>query len=198
MENVAAEAPRLTPSATLAGQGSFNADATVIRSQSNAGSTTQVSLSRIETDCAYLLALAISHEKLARDEIGRLSGQHPNDPHTIENNKKQRDVLSILADGFARLAAALMEYSEGPQPLLLGKAKQITDEIGARLKAWWNANAAEATDWCIRLPTITASIGAPGLVGADMSFATPLIGVIVGGQKAATVIKAVTKRRKQS
>lgn len=155
-------------------------------------------LSRIETDYSHLLFLAISLERLAREEIARLSGERPNDPQTVENNKKHCDLLSILADGFARLSAALVEYSESPQPLLRGKAKQIADEVGARLKAWWNANASEATDWCIRLPMLTASIGALGVVGADMSFATPLVGVLVGGQKAATVIKAVTKRRKKS
>ena len=162
------------------------------------GPAIQRALSGIETDYTSLIFLAISLERMARNEIDRLSGELPNDPHTIEDNKKRCDLLSILADGFSRIAAALAEYSERPQPLLRGKAKQIVDEVGAQLKAWWKANAAEATDWCIRLPMLTASIGALGLVGADMSFATPVVGVLVGGQKAATVIKATIKRRKQS
>ena len=74
----------------------------------------------------------------------------------------------------------------------------MVDEVGAQLKAWWKANAAEATDWCIRLPVFTASIGALSSAGADMSFATPVVGVLIGGQKAATVIRATIKRRKQS
>ncbi len=185
-------------SAILAGIGEFNADAAVVRPQPKAGPIAQVSLFRIETDYANLLALAISLEKMARDEIARLSGERPNDPQTIENNKKQCDLLSILADGFSRIAAVLVEYSERPQPLLWGKTQQIIDQVGAQLKAWWQINAAEATDWCIRLPMLTASIGALGLVGADMSFATPIAGVLVGGQKAATAIKAAIKRRKQS
>jgi hypothetical protein len=191
------------PSANFAGGGAFHADTTVVSPPEPvagipAAGVEPLGLSRIETDYANLLFLAISLEKLARDEIAKLSGERPNDRQTVENNKKQCDLLSILADGFARLSAALVEYSERPQRLLLGKAKQIVDEVGAQLKAWWKANAAEATDWCIRLPMLTASIGALGLVGADMSFATPVVGVLVGGQKAATVINAAIKRRKQS
>jgi hypothetical protein len=162
-----------------------------------AASVEPLGMSRIETDCAYLLFLAISFEKMARDEIARLSSERPNDPHTIESNKRQSDLLSILADGFAKLAAALEEYSKRPQPLLAGKAKKIADEVGAQLKAWWEANAADARDWCIRLPIFTASIGALGLVGADMHFATPMVGVLVGGQKVITAIKVAKKRTKR-
>jgi hypothetical protein len=66
------------------------------------GPITQRSRSRIETDYADLLSLAISLEKMARDEIARLSSERPNDPFTIESNSKQSDVLAILADGFAK------------------------------------------------------------------------------------------------
>jgi hypothetical protein len=190
------------PLKVLAEQGPSTAtgsDSPATVPQPNAGRPiTQGSLSRIETDYSYLLFLANSFEKLACDEIARLSGERPNDPQTIEKNRKQCDILSILADGFAGLSAALFEYSERPQPLLLDKAQQIVDEVGAQLKAWWKANAAEATDWCVRLPLLTAWIGALGLVGADMRFATPLVGALVGGQKAATLIKTVIKRRKRS
>jgi hypothetical protein len=89
---------------------------------------------------------------MALEEIARLSSERPNDPYTIESNKKQSDLLYILADGFAKIAAVLEEYSKDPQPLLEGTAKEIVDWVGAQLKAWWEDNAAEARDWCIRLP----------------------------------------------
>lgn len=79
---------------------------------------------------------------------------------------------------------------------MAGKAEKIADEVGAQLKAWWEANAADARDLCIRLPIFTASIGALGLAGADMYFATPMVGVLVGGQKMITAIKVVKKRPK--
>ena len=113
------------PSATFGGAGAVHADATVVRPEPpSAGPVTQRAPSRIETDYTSLIFLAISLERMARNEIERVSGERPNDPQTVENNKKQCDLLSILADGFARLSAALVEYSERPQPLLLGKAKQ--------------------------------------------------------------------------
>ena len=97
-----------TPSAT--GGSALTAHATVQPAATAAtGPTTQGSLSRIETDYASLRLLAISLEKMARDEIARLSGERPNDPYTIESNKKQSDLLSILADGFAKIAAARIE-----------------------------------------------------------------------------------------
>jgi hypothetical protein len=83
----------------LGGAGSFGAEATA-HSQPPARPQPVVlaALSRIETDYANLLLLARSLEKLARDEIERLSGVRPNDPRAIQENQRQRDLLSILAD----------------------------------------------------------------------------------------------------
>jgi hypothetical protein len=156
-----------------------------------------ISLSRIETDYINLLPFAISLEKMARDEMARLSSERPNDPYTIENNNKQCDLLSILADGFAKLAAALMDYAERPQPLLAGKAKKIADDLGAQFGAWWKKNAGEAIDWAVRIPTLMASIAALGWAGADMSIATAAVSGLVGGPKVISAIKAANKRRKR-
>ena len=147
---------------------------------------------RIETDYPSLLLLAISLEKMARDEIDRLSGA--NDPDTIESNKKQIDLFTILADGFAKIAVALEEYSRGPQPVFAGRTKEIVDWVGAQFKAWWEANEVEARDWCIRLPILTASIGALNLVGADMHFSTPVVSALVGGQKVISTVTALVMR----
>jgi hypothetical protein len=134
------------PRETLVDRDAFSAEATVRSAVNNSGTGGSLPLrgtSSIESDYSNLLALAISLEKMARDEIERISSEHPNDPLTIENNTKQRDLLSILAEGFSRLAAALREYSERPQPLLAGKAKEIADEMGAQFEVWWKKNAGE-------------------------------------------------------
>jgi aldehyde:ferredoxin oxidoreductase len=195
--DVAAASP--DPSATFAGGGAFHADTTVVSPPEPvagilAASVEPLGMSRIETDYANLLLLAISLEKMARDEIAKLSNERPNDPYTIESNKKQSDLLSILADGFTKIAAALEEYSKDPRPFFAGKAKEIRDWVGAQLKAWWEANEAEARDLCVRLPIFIASIGALNLAGADMHFATAAIGASVGGKNAIAAIKAAWKR----
>jgi hypothetical protein len=161
------------------------------------GPITQGSPSRIETDYANLLSLAISLEKMARDEIARLSNERPNDPHTIESNKKQSDLLSILADGFAKLAAALVEYSKQPQPFFAGKAKEVVDEVAAQFNAWWKANGAQVVDWGIRLPVIIASTGLLGWAGANMTVATTAVSALVGGPNVITAIKVAKKRTKR-
>jgi hypothetical protein len=158
---------------------------------------TQHPVLRIETDHVSLFLLAISLEKMARDEIGRLSNERPNDAHTIARDKKQSDLFSILADGFAKIAAALKEYSKDPQPFFAGRAKEIVDWVGAQFKAWWATNEPEARDWCFRLPVLTASIGARDLVGA-MHFATPVVSTLVGGPKVIAAIKSARKLTKRS
>jgi len=153
------------------------------------------SLSRIEADYAELLSFAILLEKMARDEIIRLWSVRPNDPHTIDSNKKECDLLSILADGFAKISAALVEYSKQPQPILAGKAKEIVDEVAAQLTAWWKKNAGEAIDWAVRIPTLIAGLAALGWAGADMTFATAAVSALVGGPKAIAAIKASRRKR---
>jgi hypothetical protein len=160
-----------------------------------AGSAEATPRLRIETDHVNLLLLALSLERLARDEIARLSGERPNDPYTVESNKKQIDLLVILADGFAKIARALQEYSTDPQPLLAGKAKEAVDGVGTQLKAWWEANTAEAREWCVRLPVFAASLGVLGLTGADMTIATTVVSAIVGGPKVISTAKALLTRR---
>ena len=179
----------LSGSAAFAGAGSFAAQSTL----SAAATTDPVTRrSRIETDYPNLLLLAISLEKMAWDEIDRLS--RANDPDTIESNKNQIDLLTILADGFAKIAAALEAYSRDPQPFFAGKAKEIVDLVGDQLRAWWEANEAEARDWCIRLPVLTMSIGALGAAGANMTIATAAASALVGGQKVISAITTVKKR----
>jgi hypothetical protein len=172
-------------SAPFAGAGSFSDQSTL----SAAATTGPI---RIEIDYPSLLLQAISFEKMARDEIDRLSGA--NDPDTIESNRKQIDLLTILADGFAKIAAALEEYSKDPQPLFAGKAKEIVDWVGAQVRAWWEADVAEARNLCVRIPMFIASIGALNLAGADKHFATAAIGASIGGEKAIAAIKAAWKR----
>ena len=161
------------------------------------GPAIQGALSRIETDYANLLFLAMSLEKMARDEIARLSNERPNDPRAIESNKKQSDLLSILADGFAKLAAALVEYSKQPQPFFAGKAKEVVDEVAAQFNAWWKANGAQAIDWGIRLPVIFAATGLLGWAGANMTVATTAVSALVGGPNVITAIKVAKKRTKR-
>jgi hypothetical protein len=159
---------------------------------------TPLGLSRIETDYANLLFLATSLEKMALDEIARLSNERPNDPHTIESNRKQIDLLTILADGFAKIAAALQAYAQDPQPLLTGKAKAIADGVGAQLKAWWEANPAEARDLSVRVPMFLASIGAVSLLGVEMTIVTTtVLGALIGGPNVITAIKVAKKRTKR-
>jgi hypothetical protein len=159
-----------------------------------AASVEPLGMSRIEADYANLLSLAMSLEKMARGEIVRLSNERPNDHYTIESNKKQSDLLSILADGFAKLAAALVEYSKQPQPFFAGKAKEVVDEVAAQFNAWWKANGAQVIDWGIRLPVIIASTGLLGWAGANMTVATTAVSALVGGPNVITAIKKRTKR----
>jgi hypothetical protein len=188
--------------ATFVGEGAFSADATVVSPPEPvagilAASVEPLGLSRIETDFANLLSLAICLEKMALDEIARLSNERPNDPRTIESNKKQSELLSIFADGFAKLAAALEEYSKQPQPFFAGKAKEVVDEVAAQFNAWWKANGAQAIDWGIRLPVIIASTGLLGWAGANMTVATTAVSALVGGPNVITAIKAAKKRTKR-
>jgi hypothetical protein len=190
------------PSATFVGEGAFSADATVVSPPEPvagilAASVEPLGLSRIETDFANLLSLAICLEKMALDEIARLSNERPNHPRTIESNKKQSDLLSIFADGFAKLAAALEEYSKQPQPFFAGKAKEVVHEVAAQFNAWWKANGAQAIDWGIRLPVIIASTGLLGWAGADMTVGTTAVSALVGGPNVITAIKAAKKRTKR-
>jgi hypothetical protein len=90
-----------------------------------------------------------------------------------------------------------MEYAGDRQPLLAGKAKEIVDEIAARLKGGWKKNADDATDWLVRIPILAVGIAALRMAGADMSYATAAVGALVGGPKVITAIRGAKPKKRQ-
>jgi hypothetical protein len=62
---------------------------------------------RIRQDRPDLLILALSLSQMALDEIEKLDAHRPNDPDRIASFERQRELLQLFADGFARIARAL-------------------------------------------------------------------------------------------
>jgi hypothetical protein len=140
---------------------------------------------RIGSDAAEIFALAIYLEKLARDRIELLRGS--NDPATID----ERDLLTILADGLAQIAAALQAFANEPQPVFLGQAGAIVNSLAEQLGAWWEANKSEATDWIVRVPIMVGATELFHMAGANMFSATAAIVGLVGGPKAVQTYRAL-------
>jgi hypothetical protein len=153
-------------------------------------------LSSIKNSHNELLALAVSLEHLAREGIKKLQldNDSRNDPTTIEHNNKQIELLTILADGFAQIAAALNGVAKNPdEPVFLGRAAVIVNAVGEQFQNWLLENAAEAADWGIRLPVMIASIATFGWAGANMTIATTAVTALVGGQKVINALKRPKK-----
>jgi hypothetical protein len=128
---------------------------------------------RIEKDCAQLLSLTTSLEQMARNEIEKIDSERPNDPETLESNRRQRELLQIFADGFSQIVVALSALSGNPnQPLLMDKARDVVNSVGDRISAWWRKNGADAIDWSVRIPVIAAGVAMLGWAGANMTVGT--------------------------
>ncbi len=142
-----------------------------------------------------LLTLARALSQMALDEIKRLDGERPNDPATIENNRKQRDLLQIFVSGFEQIAIALAAFENNKaQGLLMTKAKDVVRSVGNQVNDWFDANGTEIVDWSVRIPFFTAGVAALGWAGANMTVATTTIAAIVGGQKVIDVLRRRNKR----
>jgi len=150
--------------------------------------------SRIEQDRDELSVLASTLSKLALDEIKKLEDELPNDPSTIERNRKHRELLQIFADGFARIADALAALgTKQPEPGLVSKAIDVVKSVGTEVNDWFAKNGSEAVDWGVRISFLTAGIAALGWAGADMRIATTVISTIVGGKKVIDILRRPKK-----
>jgi hypothetical protein len=146
--------------------------------------------SRLQEDHIELLALSTSLSQMARWEIETLDAERPNDPETIAKNEKQRELLEIFADGFEKIAHALVAFAANPnEPILLGKAGEIVTSVGNQVTAWWKENGTEVVDWAVRLPAFVGGIAALGWAGASMGVATTAVAALVGGDKVMKAIK---------
>lgn len=151
---------------------------------------------RIRQDQPQLLLLALSLSQMALDEIEKLDAERPNDPDRIASFERQRELLQIFADGFARIARALSSLkADLTEPILVGKAAKVVESVGNGVSRWWEKNQDEAYDWGLRIPVLTAGVAALGWAGANMVVATTAMAALVGGKK---VLKAIGKRRSKS
>jgi hypothetical protein len=147
---------------------------------------------RIRQDRSDLLELAQSLSKLALDEIDRIDAERPNDPETVASYEKQRELLKVFADGFARIARALAALdAEILEPVKLRKATKVIEAVGDGISKWWKENGEEAIDWGVRLPVLTAGVAALGWAGAPMYLGTSIVAALVGGGK---VMKVMSRR----
>jgi hypothetical protein len=155
-----------------------------------------VTNSRIQRDHSELLLLALSLSQIARTEIERLDAAPPNDPDTVVQYNRHRELLQIFAEGFDRIAKAVAAFAAKPnEPILLGKAADVVNSVGDQVTKWWKENGTDVADWAIRLPILTGGIAALGWAGADMVVGTTAIAALVGGDKVLKAIKSQGKSK---
>jgi NADH/NAD ratio-sensing transcriptional regulator Rex len=158
------------------------------------------SSSRIQTriwqDYAEVRDMATCLGRLARDELAALAAQLPNDPDSLAEYAKRRDLLLIFAEGFERIAQALVAFGESTEePMLLGRAADVVRSVGDQFSTWWKQNGAETADWAMRLPVFVGGVSALGWAGANMTIATTAVAALVGGEKVLKVIKKIEKSK---
>jgi hypothetical protein len=147
---------------------------------------------RIRQDHDDLLVLSQSLSQMALDEIERLNAERPNDPDRIKDYERQRELLKIFADGFARIAHALAALDvDLNHPVKLSKVVKAIESVGNGVNRWWKANEDEAIDWAVRIPVLTAGVAALGWAGANMTVGTTVVAALVGGTR---VLRAISKR----
>jgi len=162
------------------------------RAGANVGATQDHQLSAIKDNHHNLFLLALAFEYQAREGIQklRLDNKGRNDPTTIERNNEQIELLTILADGFAQIAAALNDVAENPdQSVLLGKPREIARAISERSQAWWKNKGVEAIDTSGRISLFIAGVAVLGGLGADTTAGMAFLAAIVGGPKVAKALR---------
>jgi hypothetical protein len=146
----------------------------------------------IRKNSDQLLAQAAFLAQLARSEIEKLDSTPKNDPSSIDEQNRQRELLLTFAEGFEQIADALAEYSTNrADRRLLRKATKTVDRIAAEAVALWEMNAAYSVATAVQIPAIglgyitLASFGMPSTCAAMISAA------MIGGDKIGAIVKAM-------
>jgi hypothetical protein len=158
--------------------------------QSNAAVATEI-VGPLEEKAAEIYLLSKSLGQMAREEIDRLDAARANDPTRRAIIAKQRELLVLFAEGFEKIASTLRPADKASRNF--DKAKKAISNLARGLDAWWMKNQGDAVDWIVRIPVLTAGVGALNLVGANMTVATSAVAALVGGPK---VIDVIRKRKK--
>jgi len=143
------------------------------------------------TKAPELALLANSLAQIAKKEIERLDLEKPNQPQLLELHYKQRSLMALFADGFQKIADALSALHQKPtEPILLGNASEVLNQLAIGITTWWNKHSSELIDSGVRIPLMGAGIALLNLAGANMLIGTTAIAAIVGGEKVLKAIKS--------
>lgn len=129
-----------------------------------------------------------------KEEIEDLNSKKPNDNEGLEDWEKKKAFLTGIERNISGLVDAL-DHLE-PTSKEVSEATRIINELSKEFQSWLEENRPELVDWTLRLPIAAASLGLLGLVGANMTWATPFVLASVGGSKAIKVISALRKAEK--
>lgn len=167
-----------------------------INSNASADADKLPSNSSVARNHQEILQLALSLSKMAKDEIEKIRLTPANHQETIERQAREIELLTILAEGFDRIAQALLKFgTERKDGSSLVRVEKIVASVGKQVDDWWQRNSIQAVDWAMRLPVFVGSVAALGWAGADMTIGTSAVAVIVGGEKVADVVKGLKKTK---
>lgn len=129
--------------------------------------------------------------------MGSREAERLNDPDsdTAARNKRERDLLSTLADGFAQIAAALALLQEDPnQPVLLGRAADVARAVGEKFRLWWEHNGEATINLGAKVSMLGAGTALLGLLDVDVNLGASLAGGLVGGKDVVAALKRKLKK----
>jgi hypothetical protein len=158
---------------TAHGQGTLAADAQVLKR----------SLSERPADIRDAARALV---KEIRDQVEHLQGSKPNDEEGLAKHNEFVAFLERIAAGLAELADALdqaVSASPGgpPEPMFLGKAARIAEQLNIGMMEWLEANRANVAGCTLRIGLIGAGFLFLNACGLDGSIAAIVSGLVNRG-----------------
>jgi hypothetical protein len=121
-----------------------------------------------------------------RDQVEHLQGSKPNDEEGLGKHNEFVAFLERIAAGLAELADALDEAvrasPEGPpEPIFLGKAARIGEQLNLGMMEWLEANRANVAGCTLRIGLIGAGYLFLNACGLDGNIAAIVSGLVNRG-----------------
>ena len=132
---------------------------------------------------------------ILKTEIDSLEGEKPNSDAFLEEWEKKLDFLKSLE---LKITSLVHSIDALHRPITTSTevltSASLIEDISTEFRVWLERNRPELVDWALRLPIAASSLGLLGLVGANMTWATPFVLASVGGERAIKVISALWRR----
>jgi len=167
---------------------SFDHDGyTLERDDSSLGTGSEISAKSVSLVSVHIALVGLLDQ--VDDKRGQLEEERPNSEEAILERDKALELLDFFEIRVDALRRKVSQSSSTGNELVTHQDLALVQQVTNEFKSWIEKNNPELVDAVMRLTPAATFLGILGMAGANMTWATPIVLAMCGGEKIVELIR---------